>query len=673
MSNPRTINSANVDQFGFKSVIDIANKKIIFDITGLTIFKAGGAVAVQGIDFEVEDPSGVTISVADFASIDIDPNILQTFELPLPSGVAIFGWYNIRGVLKEADGTTFEIILPAIEVKEPKGFEDICIKGSFKETVDCHTPFIRLNETTVFAYAGKSPAIKTTNGSLYYPQGTINPVVFTQTPFQNNQVYSGRYRVRNRTIADYDLGNFIFVRIAYDSDYSFDVTCQSNLCDVACCIEEVQEQARKFAGTEKGNAAQEKLTLIAVPVMIALSRETCGKDASVQVKEIRDILGCDCGCDGVKEIEPGLVQAGNGNAINVTGGNATTVTPSQQGSTSIFNVKTKFVQVVKKVNNDAAIVITRVEDANNIIYQFELNYDQLTNTILNTIKNSQTYINTLNSILISSGVDSSLVGLDGKCVIDLSKNQYTLVHETAVGVNKKITAIVIDGADIAAPANLLVTDEVGIQGWLTGLNLGMYAVQVQNIAGATQLNISSQNNPFVVGVMKFDVGGVVSSVQFGRINKTLKNILQAVIDFLCAISFSSLKLGVEGMRTCWIDDDGAAKQTTYGAGYNAGLFMKAFSDRFCELVSKVSKIVAIDCATIRKAFPKRTDSILATDIVLGTKGGVCAEMNIKELAAAIYSITKDNQSLLSQFCSIDCSAVAACPAVNGVTYNTSIE
>ncbi|MGK3946119.1 hypothetical protein ABK046_48190, partial [Streptomyces caeruleatus] len=80
----------------------------------------------------------------------------------------------------------------------------------------------------------------TKTGILSYPTGTISAINFTNTPFTNNVIYTGEYRINCSTTATYSLGDDIYIAVVYRTNNVFDVTCANRINDILCCIEKLQ-------------------------------------------------------------------------------------------------------------------------------------------------------------------------------------------------------------------------------------------------------------------------------------------------------------------------------------------------------------------------------------------------------------------------------------------------
>lgn len=672
--NPRSVNSTNIKQFGFTVVADLELRKLIFDIAGLTTFETGGEANVLGVSFEVIDPAGVPIHTISFSPADIDTNAIAPFELPLPSGIALFGFYKIKGVIKEADASLYEIVIPPKEICEPKGFDGEVVEGSFKEIVDCASPFIRLHETSTLTYLNKKYSSITKTGNLYYPLGTVAAKSFTRTPYQTSEVRTGDFVVRNKTIADYDLGDNFFVRIGYETNHKFSVTCQSRLCDVTCCLEAVQKEWKDNCSTQRGRNAKEKIDAVTPYLFIATAREKCGKSAHEQIAEIKRILSCDCGDCNSHPVESTPVVQANGTIISVEGACAAEdveVAVQGDGAQTVYTVKVKHVNVIKADSGDAAWSINKTEDDCNINWVIAFDYDELATSIYNATAANNTLLTLFNSLVASVGVQGLINGLNGKCVIDLNSCDYGMGLTTNTA-SATITSIIINGVTYAAPGGLNVSNAAGIQSWLNGLGKGTWAADYQAhvVPPGGILQFGSDANTNTIGTVTFTIDGEPLVKQFTSTCKTLKQILQAILDYICTLSTLQIKMGYPS-SICTMDITGAKVIQSFTADYPLKNYLEKMSLAMCELASKITKATALDCSKINEIFTASSVGVATEDFVLMSKSGVCAKGTIKELALAIFKLAQTDNDVKSEFCAVNCGGSGACYSIEAFETETT--
>jgi hypothetical protein len=653
MENIKMIaNSPNIAQFGFSTTFNLENRTIELSIgSGLTVFKGSGATVTK-IYFEVKDPSGLRLAVINYDEPPhIDPTVKDFFVIDLPNGFAQFGYFLIKGVIKDADGKVYPVEFKK-NVCKPKGFKKDCVAGKFDVVPNCDMPKISFYEVTDFSYGGKSPIETVKDGVVYYPKGTLADVPFSFTPFEiagSGKVYTGGYTVRNKTIATYDLGDMVYVVVSYKTSKDFSVECNSNLCRVLCCIMELEEKYRNNGGTEIGRDAKRKLDEISVPLYIATARERCGKSAEDYIAQIEKIIGCDCGC-GSESVEPKLLLgSGSGSTISVEGECATTVTPQVSGDTMRYVVKTKSTTIGDN-NKDLSYYVTTVAGQCNTDYTLWFNYPILAETILNTIRTDEALSNIFNQIVnAASGIDLS--GLDGKCILkDFNKCDYTLI-EVVDGRVIDMTGVIIDGQVYNAGAISFDQPVGAIKEFLSSLDLGDFQVTWDN--STKSIMVTSHNNTHTVNALLLheDVkgGGENSySKAFVKSCKTFADFLQAVIDYVCSLTIAKIALG-EKMILCKIVG-GELKQIPYEGDVSLLEYIKGQNEALCALATTIQTLKGLDCTTMKTIFPATSKKVIEGDVLYGTKEAACAGVTYKEIADKILHVIFSDTELKEYFC-----------------------
>ena len=678
--NPIPVNSSNVVQFGFTASFDLENSNLKFDISAYTIFTTGGAANVQGINFQVIDPSGSELSSIDFPSVDINPGAGETtYQVQLSNSPSQFGWYTIKGVLRDQTGLDY-VIEFAKNICKPVGQVNGIVPGVLKDHVDCSVPMINIGELTNLTYQTLAPANIVKTGMFYYPQGTLPPVAFTYTPFEifgSGKIYTGDYTVKLKTVATYDMGDLCFVIVTYGSTLNFSVTCNSTLCEVMCCIEKLQNIVADGCSSAQAQDARKKLDQAIIPLIMAITMEKCGQDSGEMVQEISDILGCDCQCDGqavearpiYSLIDPVVLQGQCGTTANLVGG--------------IWVIKSKTVTVNKLNPTDPAFLITTEQTDCNYNVTIGLNYDALTGTVLNVIKNSPQYVSILNSLITIPPLDLS--GIGPNCVIDLSSCDYDLITD-ASNVAKLVTSIVIGGTIYAAPSGLNITNALGIATWLNSLNRGIFTVYYDSTTNPATTVVSTDNNPNSVSTMAFSLNGSPLVQQFSKSCASAEDMFKAIIDYLCGLSDDNIHLS-QPYTICTLQTDGSIKSeqvSPSGENTLATLLLK-YTIAFCASLANVKALAAINCTNIKNVFTDTVTTIVpATDGLYGSRGGNCGVWSIEDTVRQVLTFLSNTnkQDIIDQFCFVvsrcvvpvcqpvsfmEIELIEPCPAVSGIT------
>lgn len=664
------VNSANIISFGFSANFDIQSKSVLFDTSQLTSYNGSsgsGIFNVLGIAFSLIDQDGVQLMGVNWASPQIVPSVDQQYTLDLSSlnYVFLFQKYTIVGYIKDADGTVYSTIPVYKQVCQPVNFTDSgYVPATFQIIPDCVNNILTVKDLTVYTYNNQLPESTAKNGSLAYPTGTISPVDFTGTPFSNNNLYTGEYRVTCTSIATYNLGDNIYVDVSYYVSSTFPVTCTSRIADLLCCVQSVQQTAIKECNNAKGAQAKQKLLEISTYLSAGLLAEQNGQDASAEADFIKEYLNCNCGATSIHQneqtpINPSIYSI----VINGIGGTSVG-TPTIIGSTKTYNIVSNIYQVVKKDDGDLAFTITvdTTSSANTVKYIIAFDYNVMAGYIITAIQNNPDYIATLQNLLVT-GLDLS--GLNGSCILNTSTNNYTL-QWTGITAADLVAAITINGTIYDAPANTHANDATAIQTWLNTLTLGTFAV----IFNAGVLTVTSNNNTNTLSTITFLKGGVAGtrvSILFQSGAFTLVQILQAIIDYLCGLTALQVALG--NTITLWqIDYNGNPVSNSLTPSNTQNDFNIGAANSIYNLVQRINTLTGITCAKIAAIFQDYPNiSLTSASRVYGSDNGNCVSFTNEQLALGVISAIQSLSNVKTAFCSIDCGTPAICPNISDIS------
>lgn len=659
--NPIILNTPNIIQFGFKATFNLELNRITFDISGLTTFAPGNAGNIIGIYFEVYDASGLQVATPNFTNPDIVPVSPAPFIVQLASGFAQYGIFTIRGIIRDANGADYTIELKK-NICQPSDFTNGSSAGTLLQKVDCASPKIVVSETTNLTYNGKSPIILTKAGTLYYPNGTLNEVGFTFTPFEVVQVYTGSYEIKNKSVATYDLDDNVFVEVAYKSDLQFDVTCQSGLVSLLCCISDYEKTYLSDPNSARGRNAKVLLDKITIPFITATVKEKAGQDASAEVKIISDLLSCDCNCDQLVEAAP--VAGSTAANITIVGLGGTNVSSTQSGNTTQYTVSSKSTTVTKDPA-ELGFNIQVIQTQYNTEYKITLNPNALANEILTAINNDQALTLFLQQIVGATGGNTSLIGLDGSCVIEIGDCTYTLIESTSI--SKTINSVTINNVVHNAPAGLLLTNVAGITSWLNGLTLGSFTATFDG--GSSTVTIKSISNPNSVTQFAMTSQGSSLLRQFSKTCAGLVEVLQAIIDYICALQANEVTFGYTGANLCTFGSGNTVISTPVLPGTKLDALLVSILNAQCALYNNIGN-AGLNCAAIKAIFPTSTNAFLSTDGVYGTRNDACNKITFVDLATILLSTISGNSTLKTAFCALVASCAgptcAAPSSVSGV-------
>lgn len=662
------INSANIATFFVKVSFDVYNRRVIFDTSGTT-YNGAGASAVLGISFSLIDQSGVELANGglNWANPQIkgpvtSGNWIWTLDLSSLNFAFLFQNYQIIAAIQDADGTVYQTIPVFKNLCQPQSITDSgYVPGLFQIIPDTINSTLTVKELTQLVYNSLAPTSVSKSGVLSYPTGTIAAINFTNTPFSNNVIYTGQYRINCTTIATYSILDDVYVLVSYITNNVFPVTVANKMADLMCCVQKIQRTAEKNCDNAIGEAAKQQMLDILPYMMTGFIAETAGQDASPQADYIRKYLACDCGPGSISQSEFTPINPAV-TSIVITGAGGTSVpAPTITGNTSTYAITSSVYQVVKGNTGDLAFSIaTDTSTSNTVKYVLTINYDVFAGSILNAIAADPSLLNQLNN-MVSSGAFSA-AGLNGKCIIDLTKSDYSLA--IAVNGSTLISNIVINGVTYNAPSNLFANSAAPILTWLTSLSLGTFTVTVS----LGVLTIASAANTNIISTMTFTTPNVTQLFQSTK--ATQAQIFQALFNYICSMTALQVALG-NNLSLCTFDYNGNLVTTTYtGTGatpasqndFNAGI-----SNAICNIANRILALTGVTCATLKAMFQDYPSVPFgSSDRVYGTLGNNCAGLTDQQLANVVLLAANKYADVKANFCAIDCTVPATCPDVSSI-------
>ncbi|HNU13629.1 MAG TPA: hypothetical protein PKI55_04165 [Chitinophagaceae bacterium] len=658
-----SINSANILTFRVGVLFDIYNRKVTFsDLSTYAGSSGSGRFNVQGISFYLEDQQGVKLTDIDFSDVSkyIVPGSQTEFELDLSSlsYPFLFQTYQLKAAIKDQDGTVYTTVPVYKNVCQPQNFNDNgYVDGIFQVSVNCPDNVLTVKDITPLVYNNQTPASTTRSGNLYYPTGTISSIAFTGTPFSNNTIYDGQYRVVCTTGSEYDLEDDVSVLVTYLTNNVFNVTCTNKIADLICCMTELQDRYLKNCNNAQGKAAKQALDEVSVPFLLGLTKEINGQDASTEAALIRKTLRCNCGETSLRQNQSNPINPSVTNIVLSGGGGTTIPSPVTSGNTKTYSITSSIYQVVKGNTGDLAFTIDIDTATTNVVkYKITFNYNTMASYILSAISSDSNLIAVLNSLVSVAG-NVDLSGLDGKCVINLASNTYFLTQN--VTANTKIVKF-STLTDFATPTNLYASNASAVQTWLNGLGVGTYTVNY-NAGVFSVLSTSNTDNPSSIEFSNPDL-----TVPFQTSNATLVSVLQAVIDYLCTLT--ALKITLGNTITLWqIDYNGNAVSQSFETGVTQAVLNQGIADSIYNIVQNILNLTGVTCTKIKSIFSDSSSPFISsTDRIYGTLNGACASLTDKQIATLVIAAINYYPDVKDQFCKIDCSSPATCPEIVGI-------
>lgn len=352
-TNPKTIDTANVLDFGFQSIFNPYAKTLKFDISSLTVFQGGGAANISEINFTVTTPIGDTLTAT------IDPSASETdVTITGMDGASLyFGLYHIVGVLVEANASEYTIEFDVNVCHDNNLTAQNFIQGCLQVDADCGSATLVVSETSKNIYAGLSPntELTTWDGAIVYPTNYLPQVDFTYAPYQLNieNSITGLYQVSMVKTNTYELDCNAILLIQYRSNVNKDVQCTDSICDLTCCWSDAIAMVEQ--GGSRGAQMAEKLQEAEPYYNLAFGLWKCGKNNDDVVAKVKKILNCDCKCEKSLVITARPIVYGNANLIGDCG---TTITQDDNGD-YLFH---SFVYQVISGDSKLSVTTTQIND-----------------------------------------------------------------------------------------------------------------------------------------------------------------------------------------------------------------------------------------------------------------------------------------------------------------------
>lgn len=659
------INSSNIGTFVVVVSIDVYNRTVKFD-TSQTSYVGGGASVVRGISFSLVDQSGIELADGgiNFTTPQIvgpisNANWIWTLDLSSVDFAFLFQSYKIIAAIQDSDGTRYQTVPVIKTLCQPQNLTDTgYVPGMFQIIPDCVSSVITVKEITLLVYNNLQPSSVSKTGTLNYPTGTISQVAFANTPFSNNVVYTGQYNIQCTTIGTYNLNDDVYVLITYLTYQNFPVTCQNRISDLMCCILKVQETALRHCDDELGQNAKSQLYDILPYVTTGIAKEISGQDSSFEAEYIRKFLNCNCGDKTLTQSEFTPINPAV-NSIVLQGVGGTFIpAPITTGNTKTYQIVSSVYQIAKADPSDLAFTIT-VDNtvANTVKYLIKINYDVFAGSILTAISNDPALQNQLSSLVSAIGFNPQ--GLNGRCIIDLTKANYSL--SATVNSATLVTQIVINGTVYNAPANLFANNPSSVQSWLNTLTLGTFSASVSS----STLSIISVGNSNTISTMTFT--SPTMTIQFQAHYATENQIFQALFDYICQMTALQVGLG-NALAVCSFDYSGNSVTTTISGGDTQGSFNAAVSSAICTIVSRIANLTGLTCSKLQAIFSDNTNASFnnVTDRYLSIVGGNCISLTGYQQALGFIAAVNAYPAVKAAFCAIDCTAPGTCPDITAI-------
>lgn len=368
-----TINSTTTNYFDYSVAYNYYTRQVT--LTDTSSYKAGGAALVQGIDFKITSPSGITLwNNTSYAPADIEPSAPVPFTKNLAyfAGAIEYGTYVIIGSFKDQSGTVTTLTKSTTLCAPEQCSTGTAANGcaAYQWTVRCVDNIILIEDTTNFQL--------TVNGTVYsnptvtYALTLINPNNVTVASavnvpaFNITPVVNGDYTLSINDTAVYAVGDSVTVTVHYIlANTRKAAQCNINLCEVYCVINDIYNQwlAVQGTGSQTEKTLKSKWEQLSLLIGLANIAIACGNDASTLIVQIETISGVDCNCNcGTVSANQGASISPNQNIVINDGVGDISVTQTTVGLTTTFVVSDVHyvIQVAADGTSPSYLTVTNV-------------------------------------------------------------------------------------------------------------------------------------------------------------------------------------------------------------------------------------------------------------------------------------------------------------------------
>ncbi len=482
------------------------------------------------------------------------------------------------------------------------------------------------------------------------PSGNL-PAPFTITSFVDDAIVPISYNADGYvatyyTIYQYDLGNTTYLKIRYIAQVKFNVTCNAQLCTIACQIDGLTGYIQSGAcdGIEEAKQKLQLITAKAIEAQIAVQYPTCGLDVNQLLEEIALIGGYECACgDATTGIgSQSTLIDGITFGTNVLGGDVTG-SFSQDGNNVVLTLadKTYTFSICEDSDTEAFEFNTSVSSYTKNVC-LSVSRSVLASELLTTIKNDVNLTNLFNSIVNISGGGFLVTWLLENIPLTTT---YATINQITNGTTFNVLNFSFNQGNLPA-----------LQTYLNTQGLGTFVV---SLGASGEVVITSTNNTNALSNLRYNPGsGQTSATQTtqttGVQQYTANQVLQAIIDYLCGITDAEIVTSAE-YEICYIDGEGVKQTTTISADTQLSVFIGSLLDAGCTTIDYILNLNAsVNCDAIKEAFPASQEVITATDYLLGTKGNVCSAIGFLEM----FKWVLENMDATTR--TAFCTAVVAC-------------
>lgn len=667
--------------------IEFLSVSVVFDISGttpvirLTNQSAGPNLGNVSYAFVVKSPTQTFIHDGSLDDPDITgvwTDYLLTDPWPRPFNQIEWSGapYTFEVLAKDSEGNEYSAPIQSASICPPNGnlptSKNTYGKGEVLVQVKCDQARIFFQDITNASYKGLTGTIGSSVLRVNFPMdntGTV-PSPFVGANFSTAMVpitYSGKgYQFLYTSIYQYELAEDTFVRIKYLQNDTFGVWCGIDLMPLLC------EYQKLIRSIETGSCvdvedANRKLMLINPKfslVVMGMFQPLIGVDVPALIQEIEEIGGFDCDCcNAATGITPPGSSAFDGYTFSVVplGGdiNGTVVANGFNIQIELADVKYifKICDTSPAQTTAFSVIPSLSSDGYTKTYCLQVDITQLSEDILNTISSNSALVNLFNSIVQQQAGNFQLL-VDGDCIFStgaICDYEWSLENIPATTTFAILKYLVIDSSNVLVNFAFNLANLTALQTNLNSLGYGTFVV---TDAGGGNVTITSANNTNNIVNLAYSVTATtvfapVTKNCGGFIPKNANEVVQSIIDYLCAISDANITTST-GYQICYIDpSDGSKQIASVSSGATLTSFITELLSRGCSTIDYIISLGAVTCAGIKSKFPAITTlAMQPNDIFLVTKGGACSQVNPVEAFLTMLTYGQYNEDVLAAFCNM---------------------
>ncbi len=685
-------NSPDISVFKVQVLFDLSVFPAVIRLHNLS---TGAHLVNMDYIIEARSPNGAVFYQTTFSAPDIDGAVWTEYvvpaTIPLFQGHIEFSTsvpYQVIVKAKDSAGTIFTHPPIKIFVPEPVGNEKATKNyavGKLDIQVDCHGKEALIKDITAYLYGGHSGTLVSGSKITLYappdetgerPAAVVFPM-FQSVAYPLNATGRG-FNAVLLSIVDYEMAEDVTVRLRYIKSQDFDVNCGYDLMPILTEFHKLYQSNLKKCDDAKQRVI-DKITPLITMAMMAKLMPMSNFDMGEILFQIKYIAGWNCDCLPTVGFNGNNPGGGSGN-INpqFTVGGDIQASANVQGNNVMFTIKdyTYIFDLDETGYVDAFDISQTVNNTNRTkTFALKVNLTTLTEDILAHIgaEGNQALLDTFNTLIRSSFNFT----VDGKCVINTNQacNYLLTLNQIPVAPNLAIFKTITIGT-VEYPINLNFNRTTGIAALQTAINALGKGTFVVTIANDLLSIASTQNANVVTGAKVFGAGATADrsmdqsrSGCTGTVSYSPSTIVQAMIDYLCAINASQVRMGFS-FKLATVKADGTLEEVDFVETDSVRKFIETLNGSNKFLISVLNN-KTISYQAFLNLFGNTTSQIKSTDVLFGTRDGAGGRITQRELMLMItdYVIGTNDAADKAKWCQAIsvCSTTATCNPVSFVS------